>query len=231
MTADAQFNQYARNYDAVLNGALSATGEDKGYFARGRVNWFSQCLRKLEIGPARVLDYGCGTGSTEPLLLQALDCASVIGIDPSEDSVREAQGLHPSQRITFLPLARYKPTADCDAAYCNGVFHHIAPAQRISSLRLVFDSLRPGGVFAFWENNPWNLGTRYVMSRCPFDHDAVTISPPEARTLARDAGFEVLRVDHLFFFPGFLGWLRGLEPALRRFPFGGQFQVLCRRPL
>ncbi len=227
---DTQFDRYARNYDAVLNGALSATGEDKEYFASGRVNWFGRCLRELHVRPARVLDYGCGTGATAPLLLQALDCGSVVGTDPSEDSVTEAQRLHGSDRISFLPLAQYKRMGDLDAAYCNGVFHHIAPRDRVSCLRLILESLRPGGVFGFWENNPWNLGTRYVMSRCAFDDDAVMISPREARRLARDAGFEILRVDHLFFFPALLGWLRRLEPALIGFPFGGQFQMLCRRP-
>lgn len=48
---------------------------------------------------------------------------------------------------------------------------------------LVRRSLRPGGVFAFWEINPWNPGTRHVMSRIPFDRDAIMLTPPEARWL------------------------------------------------
>ena len=80
------------------------------------------------------------------------------------------------------------------------------------------------------ENNPWNPGTRYVMSRIPFDADAITINPLKGRRLVRAAGFEVVRTDFLFIFPHFLRWLRPLEPALLHLPIGGQYQLLCRRP-
>ena len=72
-----------------------------------------------------------------------------------------------------------------DLAYCNGVFHHIPPAQRAEALALVNRALRAGGLFSFWENSPWSLATRYVMSRCAFDRDAIMLTPPEARSLLR----------------------------------------------
>ena len=117
-----------------------------------------------------------------------------------------------------------------DAAYCNGVFHHIVPEQRLPNLRLIYESLRPGGMFAFWENNPWNPGTNYVMSKCAFDQDAIKISPLEASRLVGGVGFDILRIDYLFFFPHALRGLRVLEGALRKVPVGGQYQVLCRKP-
>ena len=49
------------------------------------------------------------------------------------------------------------------------------------------DALRPGGLFAFWENNPWNPGTRLVMSRIPFDRDAITLSALERGGCSRPA--------------------------------------------
>ena len=94
----------------------------------------------------------------------------------------------------------------------------------------VLRSLRPGGLFAFWENNPWNPGTRYVMSRIPFDRDAITLSSPEARHLLRLGGFEILRTDFLFIFPRILDWCRWVEPLCSRLPLGAQYQVLCRKP-
>ncbi|MCS7034896.1 MAG: class I SAM-dependent methyltransferase, partial [Phycisphaerae bacterium] len=89
---------------------------------------------------------------------------------------------------------------------------------------------RPGGYFAFWENNPWNPGTRFIMSRCPFDDDAIPLSPLESRRRVRVAGFTVMRTDFLFIFPKVLGWLRWMERPLSRLPLGGQYQVLCRKP-
>jgi len=77
---------------------------------------------------------------------------------------------------------------------------------------------------------PWNPATRYVMSRIPFDRDAITLSPPAARRLLREARFEVMHTDFLFFFPRYLSWLRSLEPRLTRLPPGAQYQILCRKP-
>jgi hypothetical protein len=41
------------------------------------------------------------------------------------------------------------------------------------------------GMLALFENNPWNPGARMVMARIPFDRDAVTLSPIEARRMLR----------------------------------------------
>lgn len=67
------------------------------------------------------------------------------------------------------------------------------------------------------------------MSRIPFDRDAIPLSPSEARSLVVDVGFEVLRTDFLFIFPGWLKPLRWLERFVSCLPFGGQYQVLCRK--
>ena len=230
-SAPAKFDQYAETYGVALETTRAATGEDSEFFARGRIKWLSQCLGVLAEPPRRLLDFGCGTGSTAPLMLELLGAQSLMGIDVSEKCIKEAQNLHTSAVARFVTVSSYQPNASIDVAYCNGVFHHIVPAEREASLRLVYDSLRPGGIFSFWENNPWNLGTRYCMYRCEFDQDAITISPWRARSLLRAAGFELIRQDFLFYFPAFLGWLRGLEPFLIKVPLGGQYQVLCRKPL
>ncbi len=115
-----------------------------------------------------------------------------------------------------------------DLAYCNGVFHHIAPGQRLEALALIHGALCAGGLFSFWENNPWSPATRYVMSRCAFDRDAILLSPPEARALLRRGGFQILRTDFRFIFPRVLRAFRPIEDALYRLPLGAQYQVLCR---
>src|SRR5262249_26850757 len=101
--------------------------------------------------------------------------------------------------------------------------------ERPKELAYIRRSLRPGGLFAFWENNPWNPGTRYVMSRIPFDRDAIMLAPNAARTLLWDHGFQILRTDFLFFYPRALAFLRSTERWLTSVPLGGQYQILCRR--
>jgi hypothetical protein len=115
-------------------------------------------------------------------------------------------------------------------AYCNGVFHHIPVSKRNEVVRYIARTLRPGGLFALWENNPWNPGTRYVMSRIPFDRDAVTLTAPETRRLLTDGGFEIIMTNFLFVFPRLLGWLRWMEPFMSGLPVGAQYLVLCRKP-
>jgi hypothetical protein len=83
-------------------------------------------------------------------------------------------------------------------------------------------------LFAFWENNPWNPGTQYVMSRCTFDEQAIKISPREAKKMLCNAGFRILRTDSLFYFPRQLNLLRPAESWLRALPLGGQYLVLCK---
>ena len=74
-----------------------------------------------------------------------------------------------------------------DLAYSNGTFHHIPPAKRMDALGFIFQRLKPGGIFALWENNPWNPGTRWVIeSRIPFDRDAINfVAAGNAAAVAR----------------------------------------------
>ena len=108
----------------------------------------------------------------------------------------------------FLLFDDYQPNERIDLVFCNGVFHHIPPDQRAAVVDYIYRTVRPGGMFALWENNPWNPGTRYVMSRISFDRDAITLTAPETRRLLISGGFEILRTDFLFIFPRLLSWFR-----------------------
>jgi SAM-dependent methyltransferase len=227
--ATSEFDAYAAEYDALLARGIAISGEDKNYFARGRVVWLARCLARLEKLPHVAMDFGCGTGSATPFLLNEFKLDSLVGVDASVQSVAFAKRTL-GNRARFVPLAEYRPEGLFDLVFCNGVFHHISPGDRVAAVDTLHSSLRPGGVLAFWENNPWNPGTRYIMRRIPFDHNAITLSAPAARRLLRERGFEVMRTDFLFFFPRFLAWLRWLEPGLTYLPLGAQYQILCQKP-
>jgi SAM-dependent methyltransferase len=227
--AGEEFDRYATEYDDALAQGISVSGEDKIYFARGRIAWLGGCLQRLGWQPQAALDFGCGTGSATPFLFDLLHIRSLIGVDISLASLEIARRTCTSQDTQFLLINQYEPTGQLDLAFCNGVFHHIPLAERAEAIDYVYRALRPGGLFALWENNPWNPGTRYVMSRIPFDQDAITLTSLETRRLLRAGGFEILRTDFLFIFPGLLGWLRRLEPMVSKLPFGAQYQILCRK--
>lgn len=229
--SEHEFDAYAGDYAMQLGAGLSLTGEDMSYYARARARWLARRLAGMATRPRNVLDFGCGTGSATPYLINELGADRVLGVDVSAASIRVAQERFGGERATFLRIgASTIAPASLDLAFCNGVFHHIPPRQREESARYVLEILRPGGVFAFWENNPWNPGTRAVMRRVAFDRDAITLTPPESRALLRRVGFDVIRTDFLFIFPAVMRWLRWIEPMAAGLPIGGQYLVLCRRP-
>lgn len=225
----AEFDSYAANYDAELNKGLKISGESKEYFAEGRMRHLRSIFEGMDFRPGNALDFGCGTGTATPCFFRILGIRSLLGVDPSENSLVEARGLWGGFSATFA-----KSTGDregtFDLAFCNGVFHHIPIPDRPGAFRTVYEGLKPGGLFAFWENNPWNPLTRLAMRLVPFDADAILVWPGEARRRLREHGFEVLRTDYVFFFPKFLSGLRFLEPWLRWLPLGGQYLVLGRKP-
>jgi SAM-dependent methyltransferase len=226
----AEFDEYAAGYDASLAHGLSVSGEDKNYFARGRIAWLAGCLRKLGEQPRWVMDFGSGTGSAVPFWRDLFKLSGLLCVDNSARALDLARQMYGCDRTQFLSTEQYQPRGAIDLAYCNGVFHHIPPAERPAAVNYVYRSLRSDGLFSFWENNPWNPGTRYVMTRIPFDRNAKTLSVPQSRRLLRAGGFKILRTDFLFIFPSVLRWFRFIEPAVSRFPFGAQYQVLCRKP-
>jgi trans-aconitate methyltransferase len=224
----AEFDSFAKSYEQDLAKSLAVTGDSREFFAQRRIEWTGQCIAPLGHPVRRILDYGCGDGSSVPMLAAGFKADQVLGVDISSASIAVARETYAGTGRTFLSIDEWTPDGTMDLAFTNGVFHHIPPAERKQCLAAVRRSLRAGGLFAFWENNPWNPGTRYVMSQCAFDENAITINPREARRLLSEAGFKILRTDSLFYFPRSLRWLRPAERWLRGLPFGGQYLVLCQ---
>lgn len=226
-SSNAEFDEYAVNYDAALQEGLKPTGAGKEHYAEQRVLFLRDRLRAIGITKvARVLDFGCGDGDAAPLLREVLGAAEVVGVDVSEAMLTRARARH---RWTRFATIEELPTLGAfDVAYCNGVFHHIPQASRLEAASHVRRAVQPSGVWGFWENHPWNPGTRMVMSRVSFDRDADMLSPPQARALLRQAGFTVLRTDHLFILPVGSPLVRRVERVISRLPIGGQYMVLAQ---
>lgn len=226
------FDPYARDYEQALGRGLDLTGESRDFYARGRVEIVAATCARLGMRARTICDYGCGTGDTLPLLQTLLGAERLLGLEPSRETLAEAQRRHALAGATWTAPddpAATAATATCDLVYCNGVFHHIPPAERLACARQALALLRPGGLWFFWENNPYNPGTRWVMSRIPFDRDAITLRPGEARALGEQAGGTWVGTSYHFYFPKFLRGLRNVEPWLRSVPLGGQYVVVLRK--
>src|SRR5829696_7605723 len=155
----SEFDAYAGSYDRALNCGLALSGDSKEYFACERVRWLAARLSALGVQARRVLDYGCGTGGTSPELLEQLHARMVVGVDASPETLAVARTTYADPRFQFKSVSELDPSAAFEVAYCNGVFHHIEPEQRLDALGCIHRSLSAGGYFGLWENNPWNPGT------------------------------------------------------------------------
>jgi len=227
---EAEFDAFAANYDQALNEGLHFTGEGRDYFAQGRVQWLRKRLESCQTLPEHCLDFGCGIGSGCQPLIEGLGLQSYVGYDPSADSIHEARKAGKHESIRFESNEGVLAGAGNDLAFVNGVFHHIPQEERDQSIQLIWNSMKPGGWFAFWENNRWNPIVHFLMSRVPFDRDARMLFPHQARALLRRHGFEIVLTDYLFIFPALLKALRPLEAMLCKLPLGGQYLVLARKP-
>ncbi len=137
---ETEFDAYAAEYDAVLARGIAISGENKNYFARGRVVWLARCLARLQKLPHVAMDFGCGTGSATPFLLNELKVDSLLGVDASVQSLAIARQKH-GKRARFVPLAEYRPEGLFDLVFCNGVFHHIPPGDRVAAVETLYSSL------------------------------------------------------------------------------------------
>ncbi|MEO2046001.1 MAG: methyltransferase domain-containing protein [Pirellulales bacterium] len=225
-----EFDTHASHYEESLQQGLRLSGEGPEYFAQRRILWTRKLLQQQGEVIRQVLDFGCGVGLATSMLRNEIQPEFVWGYDPSLKTIERAQRENSYAMTKFCSSANDLPIGDIDLVYCNGVFHHIELSDRPTALDIIYRSLRPGGWFALWENNPWNLGTRYIMSHVPFDRDAIVLSPPSAKRMLRSAGFQVIRTDAWFLFPHCMCWLRPLERLVNRLPLGGQYLVLVQKP-
>jgi len=123
-----------------------------GSFTPGRFAYFRGVLDRTGRDPAglRAVDIGCGGGFLAEEFAQ-LGCR-VVGIDPSEVSVRTAQrhaeslGLRVGYAVAAgerLPVAG----GSVDLAYCCDVLEHVSNLDRV--IQETARVLKPGGLYLF----------------------------------------------------------------------------------
>ncbi len=228
----AAFDGHADTYDADCIRGLALSGESRDFFARARgahlAAWWSRSGRGA---PTLIVDYGCGTGDGSVALADAFPTSRVHGVDVSSESVARAHERITHDRVTFDQIRPGQPRIPAaDLVHMNGVLHHVPPDQRDALLGMLLEALPPHGVVAVFENNPLNLGTRWVMSRIPFDRDAIPLPPWETMRRLRAPGLHVEHTAYLFWFPRALAALRPLERYLEKVPFGAQYAVFASKP-
>jgi SAM-dependent methyltransferase len=222
----ASFDDYARNYESLLDDPLRKRfADDAEFFIHQKCRVLLRHLRNAAPPHPRLVDVGCGQGTAMSFLRGE---ASVVGTDISIGMVRgAARGAVAVQEPFALPFA----DATFDAAYAFCVYHHIDDRDHVRHLSELFRVVTPGGRVFVFEHNPYNPVTRVVFNRAPIDRGCHMIEPRRLRSIFQQAGFDHLVQEYLLFFPEPLWkWIGGLEPALSWLPLGGQYFVSGRRP-
>jgi 2-polyprenyl-3-methyl-5-hydroxy-6-metoxy-1,4-benzoquinol methylase len=102
----------------------------------------------------RILDFGCGSGSSTAVLARLLPATQIVGVElqPELVDIARLRAAHHgfSDRVQFL----VSPSGDAlpaglgafDHVFLNAVFEHLLPHERATVLPMLWRQLQPGGV-------------------------------------------------------------------------------------
>ena len=215
------FDKYTDNYNQLLRESTGFFSKNDAYFARYKVE-----LMKSRLGRPvkKILEYGCGIGRNIPFLREAFPQSEVVGTDLSRASLEIARQGQPD--VEFLDESDGASNLGLfDLIFVAGVYHHVPIIERAHVSNLLYKRLHQSGDLFVFEHNPYNPVTRRIVSNCPYDDDAVLLSPKELKGYLVSEGFRYHRTEYCLFVPPSFTRLAWLEPRLGWLPLGGQYFV------
>ena len=221
----AEFNEYASNYEAVINDYVGVFGQPQEFYTRAKADHLRHILdAKGGTKTLEVLDVGCGHGLVHPYLSGT--SYRLTGIDVAEDAIEIARRRNPHVDYDVYDGSRL-PYADetFDVLFTICVMHHVAVDQRDTFLSEARRVLRPGDTFVIFEHNKLNPLVQWIVARIPFDRNAVLLTSWHTQKLVRNAGFREIDCNYILFFPFDVAPLRKVEDYLGWLPMGAQYCV------
>ena len=226
----ADFDDHAQSYAEDVNGSVAFTGKDVDFFARHKAQNLIDLTRRHLGDPGRqaALDVGCGIGVTDAHLASSF--GRLHGIDVADDAVAEAADRNPTVSYSsygggVLPFE----DASFDLAFSVCVLHHVERRDRAAFTAEMARVVRPGGIVAVFEHNPFNPLTRVAVSRCEFDEGVELLRRADAARLLTDSGLEPVESRYILFLPMDAKWTFTLERAFGWLPLGAQHYVVAKR--
>ena len=207
-------------------------GEDTSYFTDYTVEACRALVTEARINPARIIDFGSGTGHSIPAFNRVFPGAEPVCSDTSQRSLDLASARFPGRHHSLRIIGKQIPAANdsFDLAVSTCVFHHIPTTGHEPWPHKLSRVTRPGGLLQIFEQNPLNPLPRHAVNTCPFNANARLIRAGQLARECRAAGWDRARVLYHTFFSRFLAALRRFERALTWAPFGAQYSVTARKP-
>jgi ubiquinone/menaquinone biosynthesis C-methylase UbiE len=226
--ADAEFDQYDRSYQKLVEDSMNFSGMSHDYVTKVKADLII-ALAKERFGSLenrRILDVGCGVGLSDTFLID--QPWKVYGSDVSAKSVEQARQRNPAVEYAASDGSRLPyDDGSFDVCFTICVMHHVPPPAWTDFLREMRRVLKPEGIALVLEHNPLNPLTRLVVNRCPFDADAVLLSRRTLLKHLREAQLSPQETRYFLFTP----WekLRVLDRVFGRVPLGAQYCTVSTR--
>ena len=212
------FDEYVQEYEKLLNKNLSFFSKDDSYFCRYK----AELLKKYSyVNPKKILEFGAGIGRNIPYVKNIYPDAEIYAYDVSQKSLDYLSSKYPYAKIV-RDFSGFEESFDM--VFCSVVYHHVPAEERDKATKDIYKSLKKNGELFVFEHNPINPVTRKLVERCPYDEDAVLISPKEMKNMASNAGFSDFSVKYYLYFPPVLK-ISFLEKFLYWLPLGGQYML------
>lgn len=223
-----EFDRYRETYEEAVDEAIAFAGQEHDFYVEAKARRLRELARR-RLGPGRLaaLDVGCGIGLVDRHLSSSFE---LHGVDVSAAMVERARAANPGVEYAVSEPRRLPhPDGRFDLAFAVCVLHHAERADRLPLLAEMRRVVRPGGLVAVFEHNPWNPLTRRVVRACAFDEGVELIPRRELASLLREAGLEAVAGEYLLFFPWRTRLLQAAERILTGLPLGAQYVVAGRR--
>lgn len=221
------FDDYYKSYNSLLQKNLRflTLGGNISYFAEYKM---TICKKLLGESPKKILEYGCGIGNNIGFLVQLFPFSEIYGCDTSEKSLAIAKERF--GKVNFFLISEPQPqTPRFDVILIADVLHHIPEKNRDYYMKIIDDLLEPNGKLVFFEHNPYNPVTNFLVKTCPFDDKAQLITKNQLKKMLLHHGYQTLESGYCMFFPEFLKFFNRFEKRLSGVPLGGKYYVITSK--
>ena len=232
----AEFDQYARDYLKELSHPLRDLVDPEGHYF---IELKSRIIEKVagahfeDQQAVRMVDVGTGLGLFEKFLNPYYP--RIMAVDLSFEMLRVAQTINAfdSPHSAYIQGNAYQlplPDNYADLIFMSCVLHHLEEDELEITLRELARICSPKGRIIFFEHNPYNLFTQFVVKTTPLDNNARLVSYKALERKSALAGIQIQQRE--FFLYGTRSidnFFNRFLPGLRHWPLGGQYALIGRK--
>ncbi len=228
--SQVSFDDYVETYRTEIDDSIGFIGQDVDFFIEIKAELLLKLAGKNfgTLNDIKVLDIGSGVGLVDRFLKSEIK--QLHGVDVEEGVVEKAKINNPEVDYRLYDGAKL-PFGDntFDLCFAINVMHHVPPGMWDNFAREMYRVLKPGGIAAVFEHNPWNPLTRLAVARCEFDRDAVLLNHGKIKSLFKNAGLKVFDDSYIVFFPFKAKLFRSIEAFIGWLPIGAQHYVTGKK--